>query len=84
LLALDEPFTGVDRVAAAAIRTVLRRFVDGGGSVLLTGQDTAPIALLCDRIVTLPGSSSAPVRARQGGVSRGEEQGERHLRAVDK
>jgi ABC-2 type transport system ATP-binding protein len=38
LLVLDEPFEAIDPVSAATIGTILRRFVDAGGSVVLSSH----------------------------------------------
>jgi ABC-2 type transport system ATP-binding protein len=38
LLVLDEPLEAIDPVSAATIRAILRRFVDGGGSVVLSSH----------------------------------------------
>ena len=48
LLVLDEPFEAVDPVSAATIRTILRRFVAGGGSVVLSSHVMALVEQLCD------------------------------------
>jgi ABC-2 type transport system ATP-binding protein len=50
LLVLDEPFEAIDPVSAATIRTILRRFVDGGGSVVLSSHVMALVEQLCDRV----------------------------------
>ena len=36
---LDEPFEAVDPVSAATIKTILRGFVAGGGSIVLSRPD---------------------------------------------
>jgi ABC-2 type transport system ATP-binding protein len=50
LLVLDEPFEAIDPVSAATIRTILRRFVDAGGSVVLSSHVMALVEQLCDRV----------------------------------
>jgi ABC-2 type transport system ATP-binding protein len=50
LLVLDEPFEAIDPVSAATIRTILRRFVDVGGSVVLSSHVMALVEQLCDRV----------------------------------
>jgi ABC-2 type transport system ATP-binding protein len=47
---LDEPFEAIDPVSAATIRTILRRFVDAGGSVVLSSHVMALVEQLCDRV----------------------------------
>ena len=50
LLVLDEPFEAVDPVSAATIRTILRRFADGGGSVIISSHVMALVEQLCDHV----------------------------------
>jgi ABC-2 type transport system ATP-binding protein len=50
LLVLDEPFEAIDPVSAATIRTILRRFVEGGGSVVLSSHVMALVEQLCDHV----------------------------------
>jgi ABC-2 type transport system ATP-binding protein len=50
LLVLDEPFEAIDPVSAATIRTILRRFVDAGGSVVLSSHVMALVEQLCDHV----------------------------------
>jgi ABC-2 type transport system ATP-binding protein len=50
LLVLDEPFEAIDPVSAATIRAILRRFVDGGGSVVLSSHVMVLVEQLCDRV----------------------------------
>ncbi len=47
---LDEPFEAVDPVSAATIKQILRRFVDGGGSVLISSHVMALVEQLCDTV----------------------------------
>jgi ABC-2 type transport system ATP-binding protein len=53
LLLLDEPFEAVDPVSAATIRTILRRFVAGGGSVIFSSHVMALVEGLCDHLAVL-------------------------------
>ncbi|AHH21606.1 putative ABC transporter, ATP-binding protein [Nocardia nova SH22a] len=53
LLVLDEPFEAVDPVSASTIRTILRRFVDGGGSVVLSSHVMALVENLCDHLAVI-------------------------------
>jgi ABC-2 type transport system ATP-binding protein len=50
LLVLDEPFEAIDPVSAATIRAILRRFVDAGGSVVISSHVMALVEQLCDRV----------------------------------
>jgi ABC-2 type transport system ATP-binding protein len=53
LLVLDEPFEAVDPVSAMIIRGILRSFVDGGGSVVLSSHVMALVEALCDRVAVI-------------------------------
>ncbi|MEV0381112.1 ABC transporter ATP-binding protein [Nonomuraea sp. NPDC050643] len=53
LLVLDEPFEAVDPVSAATIRTILRRFVDSGGSVVVSSHQMALVERLCDHVAVI-------------------------------
>jgi ABC-2 type transport system ATP-binding protein len=55
LLLLDEPFEAVDPVSAATIRTILQRFVAGGGSVIFSSHVMALVERLCDHLAVLAG-----------------------------
>jgi ABC-2 type transport system ATP-binding protein len=50
LLVLDEPFEAIDPVSAATIRTILRRFVEAGGSVVMSSHVMALVEQLCDHV----------------------------------
>ncbi|WP_414945618.1 ABC transporter ATP-binding protein [Amycolatopsis sp. cmx-11-32] len=50
LLVLDEPFEVVDPVSAATIRTILERFVAGGGSVILSSHVMVLVEQLCSHV----------------------------------
>ena len=50
LLFLDEPFEAVDPVSGRAIRTVLRRFTERGGTVVLSSHVMALVEQLCDHL----------------------------------
>ena len=50
LLVLDEQFEAIDPVSAATIRTILRRFVDAGGSVVISSHVMALVEQLCDHV----------------------------------
>ncbi|MEV7602513.1 ABC transporter ATP-binding protein [Kitasatospora sp. NPDC089797] len=55
LLVLDEPFEAVDPVSAATIRTILRRFVASGGSVVFSSHVMALVEQLCDHVGVIAG-----------------------------
>ncbi|MEV1172363.1 ABC transporter ATP-binding protein [Nonomuraea sp. NPDC049784] len=50
LLVLDEPFEAVDPVSAATIKVILRGFVAGGGSIVLSSHVMALVEQLCDHV----------------------------------
>ncbi|MDA0635934.1 ABC transporter ATP-binding protein [Nonomuraea sp. MCN248] len=50
LLVLDEPFEAVDPVSAATIKGILRGFVSGGGSIVLSSHVMALVEQLCDHV----------------------------------
>lgn len=50
LLFLDEPFEGIDAVAARQIRTLLLQYVKGGGTIFLTSHILEIVERLCDHI----------------------------------
>ncbi|MEV0591012.1 ABC transporter ATP-binding protein [Nonomuraea cavernae] len=53
LLVLDEPFEAVDPVSAATIKTILRGFVEGGGSIVLSSHVMALVEQLCDHVAVI-------------------------------
>jgi ABC-2 type transport system ATP-binding protein len=53
LLVLDEPFEAVDPVSAASIRTVLRRFVAGGGTTVLSTHSMLLVEQMCDDVTVI-------------------------------
>ncbi|WP_225849424.1 ABC transporter ATP-binding protein [Streptomyces sp. HPF1205] len=53
LLLLDEPFEAVDPVSASTIRTILQRFVRGGGSVVFSSHVMALVEQLCDHVAVI-------------------------------
>ncbi|GIH68550.1 ABC transporter ATP-binding protein [Sphaerimonospora thailandensis] len=53
LLVLDEPFEAVDPVSAATIKTILRGFVAGGGSIVLSSHVMALVEQLCDHVAVI-------------------------------
>ncbi|WP_374205021.1 ABC transporter ATP-binding protein [Actinotalea sp. C106] len=55
LLVLDEPFEAVDPVSAGAIRAILQRFVEAGGTVVLSSHVMALVERLCDHVAVVAG-----------------------------
>lgn len=53
LLVLDEPFEAVDPVSAATIKGILRGFVAGGGSIVLSSHVMALVEQLCDHVAVI-------------------------------
>jgi len=53
LLVLDEPANGLDPVGIRWLRTFLRRFADGGGTVLVSTHGLAEVAQTVDRVVII-------------------------------
>jgi ABC-2 type transport system ATP-binding protein len=53
LLVLDEPFEAVDPVSAAALKTILQRFVAAGGSAILSSHVMALVEQLCDTVAIM-------------------------------
>lgn len=53
LLVLDEPFEAIDPLSAATIRTILQRFVAGGGSVVLSSHVMALVEQLCTDVAVV-------------------------------
>lgn len=50
LLILDEPLEAVDPVSGQTIRQILRSFVDGSGTVVLSSHVMELVESLCDRV----------------------------------
>jgi ABC-2 type transport system ATP-binding protein len=50
VLFLDEPFEAIDPVSTRAIRVVLERFTDGGGTVVFSSHVMEVVERLCDRV----------------------------------
>jgi ABC-2 type transport system ATP-binding protein len=55
LLVLDEPFEAVDPVSGQAIRTILRRYVGSGGTVVMSSHVMELVEGLCDRVAVIAG-----------------------------
>jgi ABC-2 type transport system ATP-binding protein len=50
VLVLDEPYEAIDPVSARVLTSILRRFVAGGGSVVISSHVMALVEGLCDRV----------------------------------
>jgi len=53
LLVLDEPFESVDPISSQKLLDVLRTYVAGGGTVILSGHSMSLIERMCSRISVL-------------------------------
>ncbi|GMA19132.1 ABC transporter ATP-binding protein [Arsenicicoccus piscis] len=53
LLVLDEPFEAVDPVSGEGIRSILRGYVQGGGTVILSSHVMELVESLCDRLAVI-------------------------------
>lgn len=53
LLILDEPFEAVDPVSGQAIREILREFVAGGGTVVMSSHVMELVESLCDALAII-------------------------------
>jgi ABC-2 type transport system ATP-binding protein len=53
VLVLDEPLESVDPVSASTIRTILRGFTSGGGTVLFSSHVMPLVEALCDHVAIL-------------------------------
>lgn len=53
LLVLDEPFEAVDPVSASLIRTILGRYVAGGGTVIFSSHVMEVVERLCSHVAIL-------------------------------
>ena len=55
LLVLDEPFEAVDPVSAATVTGILQRYVDAGGTVLLSSHGMDLVQRICDSVAIIIG-----------------------------
>ena len=72
LLVLDEPFEAVDPVSALTIRSILKRFVASGGSVVLSSHVMALVEQLCDTVAVMNDGrvvAAGPIDEVRGGQS---------------
>nr|WP_241240718.1 ABC transporter ATP-binding protein [Thermotoga sp. Ku-13t] len=53
LAILDEPTSGLDVLNAREMRNIIKDFVKGGGTVLLSSHNMLEVELLCDRIALI-------------------------------
>ncbi|GAA2362232.1 ABC transporter ATP-binding protein [Saccharopolyspora halophila] len=53
VLVLDEPFEAIDPVSARAIEGLLRQYVDGGGTVLLSSHVMDVVQRICERVALI-------------------------------
>ncbi|WP_284966215.1 ABC transporter ATP-binding protein [Cutibacterium acnes] len=55
VLVLDEPLESVDLLSGQTIRSILRRFVDGGGTVVISSHVMELVESLCDSVAVIAG-----------------------------
>ena len=55
VLVLDEPLESVDPLSGQTIRSILRRFVDGGGTVVISSHVMELVESLCDSVAVIAG-----------------------------
>lgn len=71
LLVLDEPFESIDPVSATRVVKILRDYVDGGGTVILSSHSMELVEQLCDDVaVVVSGAilaSGTMAEVRRGG-----------------
>lgn len=53
VLVLDEPFETIDPVSAANVTDILEKFVEGGGSVIMSSHSLDLIQRVCDHVVVI-------------------------------
>lgn len=71
LLILDEPFEAVDPVSGETIRSILRSFVDGGGTVVLSSHVMELVEQLCDHVAVIAAGrviAAGAVEHLRGGI----------------
>ncbi len=72
LLVLDEPLEAVDPVSAATIRAILTRFVERGGTVLLSSHVMSTVEALCTHVAVVSDGrivASGPLERVRSGTS---------------
>ena len=55
LLVLDEPFESVDPVSSATVIDILQRYVEAGGTVLLSSHSMDLVQRICDHVAVIVG-----------------------------
>ena len=53
VLFLDEPFEGVDAIAAGALKTMLQRMIDRGATIFLTSHVLEIVERLCSHVAII-------------------------------
>ena len=53
LLILDEPFEAVDPISASTVRSILKRYVAGGGTVIMSSHVMALVEQICDHVAII-------------------------------
>ncbi|WP_326503988.1 ABC transporter ATP-binding protein [Rothia nasimurium] len=72
LLVLDEPFEAVDPVSASNIQDILKAYVAGGGTVIISSHVMDLVQRLCDHVAIMNDGrilASGTVEQVRGGVS---------------
>jgi ABC-2 type transport system ATP-binding protein len=72
LVVLDEPLEAVDPISAATIKTILRRYVASGGTVVFSSHVMAVVEQLCDRVAVVSSGkvlASGPIASVTDGMS---------------
>lgn len=72
LLVLDEPFETIDPVSAANVTEILEKFVQSGGSVVMSSHSLDLIQRVCDHVVVINDGdviAQGPVDEVRAGVS---------------
>ena len=78
LLVLDEPFESVDPVSTVVVLGVLQKFVDAGGTVVLSSHSMELIERVCDRVAVIA-NGSVLVAGPMGAVLAGQTLEERFV-----
>ena len=53
LILMDEPFVGLDPLAAHQLKNLMRRFCDGGGAIFFSTHVLEVAEKLCDRVAII-------------------------------
>ena len=70
LLILDEPFEAVDPVSGEGIRSILRNYVRGGGTVVMSSHVMELVESLCDELAVVAAGPGAGRRDPRRGARR--------------